>query len=118
METQPFFASRRSVQQLRLLDLRDKGAIRAGTVSALAKVRDRALTQGWSRYFYEDVGLYGEVDGLVYANAHNDEEAVLLYDRAADAVECPDERVLRLDDPALRPAILEASFDNDLLPPP
>lgn len=105
-------------RELRLLDLRGKGAMRAGTVSALAKVPDRALTQGWSRYFYGDAGLYGEVDGLVYANAHNDEEAVLLYERARDALECPAERVLRLDDPALRPAILEASLDNGLLPPP
>lgn len=105
-------------RELRLLDLRGKGAMRAGTVSALAKVPDRALTQGWSRYFYGDAGLYGEIDGLVYANAHNDEEAVLLYERARDALECPEERVLRLDDPALRPAILEASLDNGLLPPP
>lgn len=90
-------------------------------MSALAKVPDRALTQEWSRHFYEDVGPYGEVDGLVYANAHNDEEAVLLlYGCARDALECPEERVLRLwttrrCGPA---AILEASLDNGLLPPP
>ncbi len=101
-------------RELKLLDLRGGGAMRAGTVSALAKVRDRALTQRWSRYFYEGVEAYGEVDGFVYANAHNDEEAVLLYERAADALECPEERILRLDDAVLRPAILEASLDNGL----
>lgn len=105
-------------RELRLLDLRGQGAMRAGTVSALAKVPDRGLTQGWSRYFYGEVGAYGEIDGLAYANAHNDEEAVLLYERARDALECSGERVLRLDDPALRSAILEASLDNGLLPPP
>lgn len=91
--------------------------MRAGTVSAMAKVPDRALTQEWSRYFCGDGGPYGKIDGLVDANAHNDEEAVLLYECPGDALECPEERVLRLDDPALRPAILEASLDNVLLPP-
>jgi hypothetical protein len=54
------------------------------------------------------------VDGLIYPNAHNDEEAVALYERAADALECPPDRVTRLDDEALRAVVLETADDNDL----
>ena len=101
-------------RELRLLDLRGSGAMRAGTMAAVTKVPDRALTQMWSRYFYEQTEVYGEVDGLIYAGAHNDEDVICLYERAADAFECPEERVIALDDPLLRPAMLEAAHDNDL----
>jgi hypothetical protein len=100
---------------LRLLDLRGSGAMRAGTKAAIAKVSDRGLSQAWSRYFYEATEVYGEVDGLIYPNAHNDEEAVALYERASDTLECPPDRVMRLGDEALRAALLEAADDNDLV---
>ncbi|MBA3951877.1 MAG: RES family NAD+ phosphorylase [Rubrobacter sp.] len=103
-------------RDLRLLDLRDKGAMRAGTNAAVTKDRERALTHAWSRYFYEEVGLFREIDGIIYPNAHNDEDAVLLYERAEDALLCPDERTMRLDDELLRPTILETAWDNDLDP--
>jgi hypothetical protein len=102
------------LRELRLLDLRGRGAMRAGTKAAIAKVPDRRLSQAWSRHFYEKTGVYGEVDGLIYPNAHNDEEAVALYDRASDALECPLDRVMGLEDEALRAAVLEAADDNDL----
>ncbi len=102
-------------RDLRLLDLRRKGAMRAGTKAAIAKVSDRGLSQAWSRYFYETTKMYGDVDGLIYLNAHNDEEAIALYERASDALECPPQRVMRLDDEALRPAVLEAADDNNLV---
>jgi hypothetical protein len=102
-------------RDLRLLDLRGSGAMRAGTRAAIAKVSDRGLSQAWSRHFYETPEVYGEVDGLIYLNAHNDEEAVALYERAGDALDCPPERVMRLDDEALRAAVLEAADDNDLV---
>jgi hypothetical protein len=102
-------------RDLRLLDLRSNGAMRAGTKAAIAKVPDRSLSQAWSRHFYETREAYGDADGLIYPNAHNDEEAVALYERAADALECPPERVMRLDDEALRPAVLEAADDNGLV---
>jgi hypothetical protein len=101
-------------RDLRLLDLRHNGAMRAGTKAAIAKVPDGSLSQAWSRHFYETIGVYGVVDGLIYLNAHNDEEAVALYERAADALECPPDRVMRLEDEALRAAVLEAADDNDL----
>lgn len=101
-------------RELRLLDLRRNGAMRAGTKAAIAKVSGRGLSQAWSRHFYETTGVYGEVDGLIYPHAHNDEEAVALYERAADALECPSDRVMGLEDEALRAAVLEAADDNDL----
>lgn len=55
------------------------------------------LTHAWSRYFYEKEDLYREIDGTIYPNAHNDEDTVPLYERAEDALLCPDERTMRLD---------------------
>ena len=102
-------------RDLRLLDLRHNGAMRAGTKAAIAKVSERKLSQAWSRHFYETPGVYGEVDGVIYLNAHNDEDAIALYERAYDALKCPPERIMKLDDEALRTAVLEAADDNDLL---
>ncbi len=101
-------------RDLRLLDLRGKGALRAGTKAAVNKDRNRGLTQAWSRYFYEEARIFGGVDGIVYPNAHNDEDAVLLYERAEDALRCPSSRVMRLEDDLLRPRIVEIALDNDL----
>ncbi len=102
-------------RDLRLLDLRHNGAMRAGTKAAITKVSERKLSQAWSRHFYETPEVYGEVDGVIYLNAHNDEDAIALYERASDALECPPERIMKLDDEALRAAVLEAADDNDLL---
>lgn len=73
-------------RSLRLLDLRHHGATRAGTVHAISGIRERALTQAWSRYFYEHPDLYGAIDGLFYPAAHNGGAAVACYERARDAV--------------------------------
>jgi len=100
---------------LQLLDLRGSGAMRAGSVAALAKTADRRLSQAWARHFYDAVGDYGRIDGLLYANAHNDEPAVVLFERAADALACPDERIMRLDDPLLRPAVTAIALTHNLV---
>jgi hypothetical protein len=101
-------------RDLTLLDLRANGAMRAGAVAALAKVADRHLSQAWSRYFYEQTDLYGQIDGISFLNAHNDEEAIALYERAQSALICPDDRILPLAHPSLRPAIQQAALDNHL----
>ncbi len=44
---------------------------------------------------------YGDVDGLTYRYAHNDEPALMLYERAIDALRCPADAVARLDDAVL-----------------
>lgn len=101
-------------RDLTLLDLRGSGAMRAGAVSALAKIADRNLSQAWSRYFYERTTDYGQLDGISYLNAHNDEEAIAIYERAQSALVCPDSQILPLNHPSLRPAILEAALTNHL----
>jgi RES domain len=101
-------------RDLVLLDLKDNGAMRAGSVAALAKIADRSLSQAWSRYFYEQTNLYGQIDGISFRNAHNDEEAIALYERAQSALVCTDTQILRLDHPSLRPAIQQAALENHL----
>ena len=101
-------------RDLTLLDLRANGAMRAGSVAALAKVADRHLSQAWSRYFYEQTDLYGQIDGISFLNAHNDEEAFALYERAQSALICTDDRILPLAHLSLRPAIQQAALDNHL----
>jgi hypothetical protein len=89
--------------------------MKAGSVAALAKTAERRLSQEWSRYFYEQEVLYSTVDGLIYFNAHNDEEAIVLYERAMDGLVCPSERIIKLTHPQLRPAIQTAAIDNNLI---
>jgi hypothetical protein len=101
-------------RDLTLLDLRANGAMRAGSVAALAKVADRNLSQAWSRYFYEQTSLYGSIDGISYLNAHNDEEAIALYERSQSALVCPSKQILRLDHLSLRPALQQAALNNHL----
>lgn len=91
--------------------------MRAGSVAALAKTADYGVSQAWSRYFYEEEERYGRIDGIRYVNAHNDDEAIALYERASDALMCPDEDVIRLDNPDLRPALLDAALANGMIVP-
>lgn len=102
-------------RDLWLLDLRGPGAMRAGSVAALAKVADRSLSQAWSRYFYENPTLIGTVDGIIWMNAHNDEDAVVFFERAEDALTCPPHMVVRLDDPALRHILEDIACINNLV---
>lgn len=99
---------------LHLLDLRGSGAMCAGTLAAIAKCEHR-LSQPWSRYFYENQVDFDAIDGLVYRNAHNDEPAVVLYERAQTALACPAGSVARLDHPALRPLLIEIMRRNNLV---
>jgi RES domain len=100
---------------LKLLDLRGAGAMKAGSVSALAKIADREISQAWSRYFYENEHIYTKIDGIIYANAHNDEDAIALYERGKDGLACDQAQILRLDSLRLRPAIQEAALQNNLI---
>ena len=68
-------------ESLELLDLRNSGAMAAGSVYALSSEADRTLSQAWSNYIYEHTDIYGEVDGLMYHNAHNGEDSIILYER-------------------------------------
>jgi RES domain len=100
---------------LKLLDIRGAGAMKAGSVSALAKTADRTLSQEWSRYFYEQANAYSMIDGLIYFNAHNDEKAMAIYERGKNKLACSASQVLRLDHPKLRSAIQQAAIENNLI---
>lgn len=68
-------------QPLKLLDLIGDGAMQAGTVNSISQISDRHLSQAWGKYFYETISVYGEVDGLIFGNAHNNEHSIALYER-------------------------------------
>jgi len=96
---------------LSLIDLRGSGAMRAGSVAALSATADRALSQHWSRFFYDTILVDGQpIDGLLYSNAHNGETAVALYERAEDALVCAHD--LPLTAPRLRSQLLAIAADH------
>jgi RES domain len=102
---------------LMLLDVRNQGAMRAGANEAtLAKVPDRAISQTWSRYFYEQPDIYMPIHGIIYGNAHNDEDAIAIYERAEKFLILKDE--LSLKHRELRPSILKAAVENNLIVEP
>lgn len=119
-------------QELTLLDLRDSGAWDAGSVGGNAASQAaystptrrvasmpsdgmRKLTQSWSSYFYENPQLYGQIDGLIFNNAHNGEEAIALYERAKIQLESADISIINLNDPALIESIYAIAQKLNLL---
>ncbi|MBW4632407.1 MAG: RES family NAD+ phosphorylase [Iphinoe sp. HA4291-MV1] len=101
---------------LKLLDVRGSGAMLAGANEAtLAKIHKRRVTQAWSRYFYEQQTTYPEIQGIIYGNAHNNEDAIAFYERAQDLLNCDEEEsVWMLREPKLRGYILKAAKQNNL----
>jgi len=98
----------RCTRDLNLLDLRGPNAMKAGTVSGVCKDSNRSYSQQWSRFFYENSFLYEPIsgtaiDGLLYGNAHNDEDALALYERCERDFACTSE--CALNDAALRTEI-------------
>lgn len=104
-------------RDLKLLDIRDKGAMRAGANEAsLAKTDRRAITQAWSRCFYEEKAIYSEVHGIIYRSANNNEESIVFYERAKDYLTYdPNVDVLSLKDKQLKGLIYKAANDNNLI---
>jgi hypothetical protein len=89
--------------------------MKAGSMAALSKTADRSLSQAWSRYFYEHQEIYTDVDGIIYYNAHNDEEAIVLYERAKSGLTCSLEQVQPLCNPGLHLFIQKVALDNNLI---
>ena len=102
-----------TTRPLLLLELRGRGAMRAGSVAALASTADRHLSQDWSRHFH---ATYPQIDGVIYSSAHNEEAAVALYERAEQDVHCTME--LPLDHRSLRSRILKIASDHAMEAPP
>ena len=110
-----FVAAAETTRALHLLDLRGKGALRAGVNAVITKNTDRVTTQEFSRYVYEETGTYGLVDGLIWFGAQNDETVIGLYERAEGALTVVDE--MALDDARLLTAVSEAAAENNLILP-
>lgn len=102
-------------RELKMLDLRGNGAMRAGTVSAVAKESNRSFSQEWSRYFYDNVFLYMEIDGIIFNNAHNDEETYAFYERAASALANDPSEIWPLNAPFLRGAIYSIAIQTGMV---
>jgi hypothetical protein len=118
-------------QPLLLLDIRDKGAMAAGSVAALGSVADRLVSQAWSRfllnslnggnprngfsrYFYEQIDIYQKVDGILYSNAHNGEKAVALYERSEPIISNAKIQTRPLKDRSIRHLIDAAVAENNM----
>ncbi len=99
---------------LKLLDLRGSAAMAAGTVAALSSITERDISQAWGKYFYENPQLYGNIDGLLFAGAHNGEDAVALYERAESKLASAKIEVLPLNHPNLRDGILFIANNHSL----
>lgn len=99
-----------SQMPIQLLDLRNAGAMHAGSVAALSSCAYRALSQEWSRSFH---ATYPQIDGMIYSSAHNEEAAVALYVRAEEALRCIGD--LLLNEPSLRSRILQVSQEHGMV---
>jgi RES domain len=99
-------------RRLLLLDLRNSGALKAGSVAALSATPDRALSQEWSRYFYENENIYSRIDGIIYQSAYNGMPTLVLYERAEGAL--VKVQNLPLNHVNLRANILSAARDLGL----
>ena len=102
-------------QRMKLLDLRGKVAMGAGTVAAISSITQRNISQPWGRYFYDNPNLYGEIDGLMFSGAHNGEDAIALYERAKSKIERAKISILNLNHPDLLQPILEIANVHGLL---
>lgn len=102
-------------QPIKLLDLRASAAMKAGTVSAIAKTANRDLSQAWGRYFYEHTAIYDTIEGLIFSNGHNDEDAIALFERAEVQLKSSKVTTLPLNSMALRPALIDIAIENSLI---
>lgn len=75
-----------TTSSLALLDLRGRGAIAAGTLAAINQDGDRRITQDWARWWYENAEL-DDVHGLLFAGAHDAEDALAIFERAGSNFE-------------------------------
>lgn len=64
-----------------VLDIRGRAAIGAGTLAAINQDGDREVTQDWARWWYEHADL-SSIEGLLFRGAHNNENALAIFERA------------------------------------
>jgi hypothetical protein len=107
----------RTTRELELLSVVGRSAMRAGTVAAVAAA-DHTLSQPWSRWWWENPAIVGEIDGIYYPSAHNGEPAVALYERARAALELPAGQKAPLADPVVLAEIRTIALEHSLLVDP
>ncbi len=103
------------VEPLRLLDLRGRGGMVAGPTAGISGTENRALTQAWARFFYDRSDLYTSIDGVRYANSHNQLDAIAVFERGEHAIACARQFQIRLADPSLEPTLLRIAERNNLV---
>ncbi|MGB5634749.1 MAG: RES family NAD+ phosphorylase [Waterburya sp.] len=99
-------------KEIKLLDLRGKAAMAAGTVTAISAITQREITQAWGRYFYEHIELYDRVDGLIFSGAHNGEDAIALYERVEETINSSKVKVIDLGSETLKSTILRIADEH------
>lgn len=92
--------------------------MKAGTVAGVCKDSNRQYSQAWSRFFYETVYTYGTLDGLLWGNAHNDEDAMALYERCRHDIKCGATDTCALRDTALRTEVHKSAADANIFVDP
>jgi len=102
-------------QTINLLDIRAKGAMNAGILSSVSQIADRNLSQLWGKYFYEETNIYGVIDGLIFNNAHNNEDSIVLYERAIPQIESATIKILALNSQSLHSAICDCALENSMI---
>ncbi|MGZ4201613.1 MAG: RES family NAD+ phosphorylase [Thermoleophilaceae bacterium] len=92
---------------LATLDLRGRAATGAGTIAAIGGVGERATTQAWARWWYEQPQL-AEVAGLLYKSAQTGDDALALWERAKGSLGVSED--WGLDDPEIRDDLELAAY--------
>jgi RES domain len=101
-------------KDLKLLDIRNNGSMLVGANEAsLAKVGKYPVSQAWSRYFYGQTEIYREIQGIIYCNAHNNEDSIVLYERAENLF-YPPEAIYLLTYPELKAHIIKVGMENNI----
>ncbi|MEM6611851.1 MAG: hypothetical protein AAF652_06265 [Cyanobacteria bacterium P01_C01_bin.72] len=110
-------------QPLKLLNLIGDAAMQAGTLNSVSQISVakpcrqayRDISQAWGKYFYETTSVYGKVDGLIFGNAHNNEQSIALYERAKPQLDSAKVKTIALSCRALRPAIIEVAQECSMI---
>ena len=87
--------------------------MRVGSMAALTSIVDRNLTQQWARFLYGHANVLPTTDGMIYPNAHNGEDVVVLFERAAGTLNLVEDH--HLDDPRLEDALRHAARAHSLV---
>lgn len=100
------FAAFRTTRTVRLLDITGDWSTRAGASQAIAS-GPRTRAQAWSRVIYD---AYPTVEGMWYLSSmHGGHLAVVLFERAADALPADPEIDVPLTHPGLLPDLTRAA---------